>query len=82
MDLYNKELCTFGSVRDASLATGIPAQEISQACKNPNKVTREFKWKFSEDAISNNFEIIVQQSNPCLHNKQKPLIYYRSDRNR
>ena len=82
MDLNDNELCVFNSICDASLATGIPAQEISQACKNTNKVTREFKWKFSEDNHNNNFEVINQKSNPCLHGKQKPLIYYRSDRNR
>ena len=61
MDLNNNELNIFDSIRDASQATGIPAQEISQACKNPNKVTREFKWKFSDDAQDSKFEIVNQK---------------------
>ena len=82
MDLNNNELQVFSSIDAASRETGIPAQEISQACKNPNKVTREFKWKFAENIINNKFEIINQKSSPCTYGQQKPLVYYRSDRNR
>lgn len=82
MDLDNKELCIFNSICDASLITGIPAQEISQACKNPNKVTREFKWKVCENNQNNTFMIINQKSNPCSYGKPKPLVYYTSARNR
>lgn len=82
MDFNFNEIQTFNSLKEASKATGIPAQEISQACKNPNKVTREFKWKLNENISNNNFKIIEQKSNPCFYGKQKPLVYYRSDRNR
>lgn len=82
MDLSDHELQTFNSINDASQETGIPAQEISQACKNPNKVTREFKWKFLENTSNNNFKIINQKSKPYRYSQQKPLVYYRSDRNR
>lgn len=82
MDLNGNEITVFNSLKEASQITGIPAQEISQACKNSNKVTREFKWKFVEDIINNNFEVVQQKSSPCLYGKQTPLIYYRSDRNR
>ena len=37
----------YESIKEASVDTGIPAQEISQACKNNNKVTREFKWRYA-----------------------------------
>ena len=47
MDLDNNEIKTFSSIKAASKETGIPAQEISQACHNRNKVTRCFKWKFN-----------------------------------
>jgi group I intron endonuclease len=82
MDLDCNELKLFPSLKEASNETGIPAQEISQACKNQNKVTREFKWKFNTDTLNNNFEIVEQKSKPCLYGKQKPLVYYRSDRKR
>lgn len=82
MDLQGCELQVFKSINDASQATNIPAQEISQACKNPNKVTREFKWKLDEDVCNNNFEILNQKSNPCLYRKKKPLVCYKSSRNR
>ena len=81
MDLQNNELRVFDSIRDASSSTGIPAQEISQACKNSNKVTREFKWKFLDDDANVNFEIINEKSNPCSYGQQKPLVYYRGSRN-
>lgn len=81
MDLSNKELRVFNSIRDASLITGISAQEISQACKNSNKVTREFKWKFYETNLNNKFEVVHQKSRQCTYGQQKPLVYYRSDRN-
>ena len=82
MNLNNIELCTFDSIRDASLETGIPAQEISQACKNQNKVTRKFKWKFLENDMAENFNIINQNSNPCTYGKQKALVYYKGSKNR
>ena len=82
MDLNNNDLHIFDSMLDASKATGIPAQEISQACKNPNKVTREFKWRLLDKNQTNSFEIIEQKSSPCLYGKQKPLVFYTSRRNR
>ena len=82
VDLEGCELQVFKSINDASQATNIPAQEISQACKNPNKVTRGFKWKFNENTPKNDFEILNQKSNPCLYGKKKPLVYHRSSRNR
>ena len=82
MNLEGYELQVFKSIKDASQATNIPTQEISQACKNPNKVTREFKWKFDENTFNNNLEILNQKSNPCLYGKKKPLVYYKSSRNR
>lgn len=82
MDLNNNELKIFNSILDASQETGIPAQEISQACKNPKKVTRKFKWKYNPDSSNNTIEIVYQKSTPCLYGKQKPLVFYRSDRNK
>jgi hypothetical protein len=81
MDLQNNELRVFDSIRDASSLTGIPAQEISQACKNSNKVTREFKWKFLDDDYNVNFDVVNEKSNPCSYGQQKPLVYYRGSRN-
>lgn len=81
MDLENNELNTFDSIRAASSATGIPSQEISQACKNPKKVTREFKWKFLNDDKNIDFEIIEEKSNPCLYGQKKPLVFYNGSRN-
>lgn len=48
LTLEGRELCRYESIKCASNDTGIPAQEISQACKNSKKVTREFKWKYAE----------------------------------
>ena len=53
MDLECHEIKTFNSIKEASNETGIPAQEISQACQNINKVTRCFKWKFDTSNLSN-----------------------------
>lgn len=47
LNLNNEILYRYESIKDAAYDTKIPAQEISQACKMPNKVTREFKWKYA-----------------------------------
>lgn len=82
MDLDGNELRIFGSIKEASQVTSIPAQEISQACKIPNKVTREFKWKALENNVNDSFEIINQPSRPFISCKQIPLVLYRKDRDR
>lgn len=48
LDLFGNMIERYESIKSASIDTGIPSQEISQACKNKNKVTREFKWKYAE----------------------------------
>lgn len=47
MTLNDEIICRYNSIKEASLDTNIPAQEISQACKNNKKVTREYKWKYA-----------------------------------
>jgi hypothetical protein len=47
LSLNNNVICRYDSIKSASENTGIPAQEISQACKNNKKVTRRFKWKYA-----------------------------------
>ena len=46
LDLNDNIINEYKSAKDASIATNIPAQEISQSCKNIKKVTRGFKWRF------------------------------------
>lgn len=48
LDLFGNVIKKYDSIKNASIETGIPAQEISQACKNKDKVTREFKWKYEK----------------------------------
>lgn len=82
MDLDGNDLKIFNSIKEASEETGISAQEISQACKNPKKITREFKWKFKEDNLYNTFKIIENKNNLNLNKKNKPLVYYRKVSNK
>jgi len=46
LDLNDNIVNEYKSAKDASIATNIPSQEISQSCKNIRKVTRGFKWRF------------------------------------
>jgi len=46
LDLNNNIINEYESIKSASITTDIPEQEISQSCKNPRKVTREFKWRY------------------------------------
>ena len=47
LSLNDEIISSYASIKEASKDTGIPAQEISQACKNNNKVTRRYKWKYA-----------------------------------
>lgn len=47
-DLDMKFIRRYDSIKSASLDTNISAQEISQACKNRNKITRKYRWSYAD----------------------------------
>lgn len=46
LDLQGNVIKKYDSIKIASADTGISSQEISQSCKNKNKITREYKWRY------------------------------------
>lgn len=46
LDLQGNVIAKYDSIKSASIDTGISSQEISQSCKNQNKITREYRWRY------------------------------------